>query len=245
MARKKAASRSTKPVARRARASASLAPYEAAYEEVPRVFDSLRVAELARAIKLPPNADLRRLEEDIHAAVRYCLNVHCASRFRSQRGEVRKTLDKISKRLSTTARKVRPLLDSLPWPLFFYGQPSKQATSLADELDTHSQAFGHLAKGLARKDSKPQYLAFNALAQSLAQAFQRAAGHPAGITWHPIEGRYEGQFFEFVKALLPGVQRLAKTATGQPLLAPSTRMALGKFLQRLIERMDTTSHQSW
>jgi hypothetical protein len=123
--------------------------------------------------------------------------------------------------------------------MFFYGHPSKPSSSLAEDLDANSQAFRRLAETFAGKGGRlKHYPAFDALVAGLAQAFQRAAGRPAGVTWHEYRGRYEGQFLELVKALLPEVQHLARAATGQPLSTPRTPMALGKSLQRLTERMD-------
>jgi hypothetical protein len=81
----------------------------------------------------------------------------------------------------------------------------------------------------------PKMVAFGIFVRLLADAFGRATGHRAGMTWHEHRERYEGRFWELIEVLLP----VAKLVIGEG-FAPKTPSARGKAIQRWLDRMDTT-----
>jgi hypothetical protein len=100
-------------------------------------------------------------------------------------------------------------------------------------------AAKHYAKTFEDTGGAPnQFAAFDALvngekglANGLTDAYQRATGRAAKVTWSDYRERYEGHFVALTKeAILPVACEIAESVTGKSL---PVRKALGKFLQRL------------
>jgi hypothetical protein len=69
----------------------------------------------------------------------------------------------------------------------------------------------------------------------IADAYSRATGRRAAITYDPLRECYSGQFWEFINHLLPRVAIIAGDG-----FAPQNPLALGKAVHRALKQMDKT-----
>jgi hypothetical protein len=180
-----------------------------------------------------------QFKEDVAAALHECLRKHIAAQNRlfKRPSDLRREFIKLAKQATMAAEelgKVQIILARLP-PM--YHDPAFRMPPLSSteyDLFGLAEAARHHAKKAVDFGGRERMWAFTALAEGLAQAFQRAAGRAAKVTWSEHHDCYEGRFIKFVEtAVLPVVLEIAKTATGQPLPIPRTAKARGKFLQRL------------
>ena len=88
------------------------------------------------------------------------------------------------------------------------------------------------SNGLLDRGGRPRLHAFAVLANGLADAYEIATGKLAGITWQEYAKRYEGEFLNFVQAVLPLAEKLADMPK-RPLSVPQGEYALGKYLSTL------------
>jgi hypothetical protein len=79
-------------------------------------------------------------------------------------------------------------------------------------------------------------VAFGSFIRLLADAFGRAAGRPAGLTWNEHHGRWEGRFWGLVGYVLPRAKMLAGDR-----FAPASDIALGRYIQHILTTMDKTT----
>jgi len=97
-----------------------------------------------------------------------------------------------------------------------------------------------LGNSLKDRGGPQPFLGFKLLVLGLADAFGRATNRPAAITWDAHRERYRGRFWDLVELVRPIAGAIA-TRRGTPLPQPATDQARGKFIERVLQRMDITA----
>jgi hypothetical protein len=178
-------------------------------------------------------------------AIVFCACVHAVPSKRY--ADIRKELTGIQKRAAAAASAVAALRDALHTAAM--GEAlKKHAPSLNDaEFKELGARAGRAAAALVGKDKggRPQMRAFDGLVRLLADAFSRATGDRATITWHEHHRQYEGRFWTLVEAVLPKAAAFA-ALSGRPLAQPNSPTARGKFIQRhtfgSMDKTDPSGH---
>jgi hypothetical protein len=101
-----------------------------------------------------------------------------------------------------------------------------------------AEHFGERWRGKDRGGPTKMY-AFDSLVRLLADAFARATGHRASLTYDAHQDKYTGKFWDLVETVLPKVGAIAEQG-GRSLAQPSNRGARGTFIQRVLVSMDKT-----
>jgi hypothetical protein len=169
-------------------------------------------------------------------------------RKRDRRGasRVRKDLMRLAREAEATekhAEGLRTSLTELPHP---YSEllnanlesTAKTAVSLIaeqvpwfHELSSVADTASALARAIQDKGGAPKMLAFRILVLGLKPAFEHATGHSAGVTWNPVESRYEGDFINLVEAVVP--LALSLETANRSMRIPRTESARGRYIDRM------------
>lgn len=103
----------------------------------------------------------------------------------------------------------------------------------ADRFEGLARLATLLADIPSDRGGRPQFVAFKKLVQGLAQAFKRARGRPAKVTFNPVTNNFEGSFLHLLEAALPLAAELASRNGSAALDYPATPEARGKYVHRL------------
>ncbi|HZV04172.1 MAG TPA: hypothetical protein VE999_03690 [Gemmataceae bacterium] len=109
-----------------------------------------------------------------------------------------------------------------------------------------AEAARHYAEAEALKDkggAPKRFIAFDALikgeegsANGLADAYARATGSAAKVTWSEHREQYEGRFLALVEAVLPVARDIAEKAARHEIPFPKTARARGKYVYEATRR---------
>jgi hypothetical protein len=167
-----------------------------------------------------------------------CLQVKPPKR----RSAIRKDREFLAAQAAAAATALQRLSDIFPQvvprpPSHVLREPL--ATLMAPETINVLRELAEAAKPdadltLTDTGGQPRVTAFSIFIRMLADAFGRATGKAATLTWDPLEDRYEGRFWKLVHQVLPIAEDLAGN------FAPRTESARGKKIQRVLKRMDKT-----
>src|SRR5205085_2627454 len=95
--------------------------------------------------------------------------------------------------------------DLLPEP-----PASLTAASTLNWLRRFEMIAREAASRLPDKTGRPSLAAFDSFIRLLADAFGRAAGRPASLTWSEARGGYKGSFWDLVGYVLPRTQTICR-----------------------------------
>jgi hypothetical protein len=197
----------------------------------------------ATIVRLVPPTDARvdQFRDDVTEALRACMRVHIAGPSgdpdKEQSKKLRKELRKafLARRRARIAA-VKNLRDAYAarWPPLYHEfrvlASHPHPTAHQHELEALAEAMRLQADEWKSTDRGGHPLimrAFNALAEGLVVAYQRATGK-TGVG----HGAREGKLRAFVERLLPVADEIAKAVTGKPLETPATPGAIGEYLHR-------------
>ena len=77
---------------------------------------------------------------------------------------------------------------------------------------------------------------FEALVRSLSDAYARATGRKAAVSYDQYQERHGGPFVRLINVLLPMVGTLAKEMDGRALELPATDYARGQLIKSILRR---------
>jgi hypothetical protein len=190
-----------------------------------------------------PNREFR---DGIATAIFLAMCLHQAPPKRAS--IVRRELRAIARHAANAATALQWLgkafAQALPLPLSGEEPREPLATLLApatlDCLREWAQIAGHAANRVPVDTGGPakKLVAFYIFIRVLADAFGRATGNRATVSWNEYRDPacYEGRFFKLVELLL----RMVTPIVGDG-FAPSSALARGKAIQRNLALMDITS----
>jgi hypothetical protein len=212
-----------------------------------------RAQKIMRLKEIPSYADLKTAAQalglktcgpDLRVALREACRKYLQNPETGPRARPRQIVQNLSA-VADTARKLGQLLAP--------SRPSEQQKVLCDEIHSSlfvesrtqldEQTIGQLVMELcdlaefatraaARvapdKGGREPNVEFHVLLARLKGIYEHVTGKHAGITWNPIEGRFEGGFFRLVSL----IESALAEARGRP---PRSNRALGEML-RLVSR---------
>jgi hypothetical protein len=157
--------------------------------------------------------DLRRVAREAEAAEKHLERLRAALNNLSPR-----YAELLNANLESVVRPVVSLVaKQVPW---FH--------ALSQVADTASA----IARVTRDKGGASKMLAFRFLVGSLKRAFERATGRSAGVTWNPVQSRYEGDFINLVEAVVPVALSLVESANRR-MRIPGTEYARGRYIDRM------------
>jgi hypothetical protein len=214
------------------------------FDEKCRKIISHHLPEYERTIGLTaPNYEFRSKLTD---AIIACVVTHILTSYRGRVSDLRGNLaeaNKEARSAENSLRKLSDILGDLPqslrdklathWGIFgeIAHRSLEREISWLIDVSVHTDKFSEALKTLDR-GGRPKMRAFQVLARRLRDACQ-SAGRSAGVTWNPVSGSYEGEFYKLVQAVLPLASKLAEMPQ-RPLHVPRPgKFALGKYLSAL------------
>lgn len=134
-------------------------------------------------------------------------------------GELKSAFYKLSlvERWSITADSPKPFVES--------------TFECVDSFHLLSNAARRSRSDYTSRGGRNGHVSFQALVQALSILFESVVGRPAKATWSEAEGKYKGQFVEFVEAVLPLALDCAKHFNVDARY-PKTPLGRGKIIFR-------------
>jgi hypothetical protein len=180
---------------------------------------------------------------DVTEALHACIDAHIADalfpKF-SRISDLRKHRKKMVAEAKGLARRLRNFNKKYSFPtMVVHIGRTFDLVAPAEDLEALASLWEEDPAKAIDRGGPSRMQAFRMLAQRLACAFQRAAGHSASVTWNNYDECYEGRFFRLVQAVLSVACEVAKVATTRSLSVPKSPTALGKYLQRLQQQHST------
>jgi hypothetical protein len=171
-------------------------------------------------------------------------------------GDLRKQLRLVQQRSRTTndaQERLYQALEDLPGALrealFDYMKKANEtdwilasiapAPELLDQWHEFGRMVGSIAESMKDRGGPRRFSGFDLLIQALADAFGRATGRAAAVTRHQHRSGYEGRFWDLIELIRPKIAAIADQR-GRALPEPSTDGARGKFIERVLKRIDIT-----
>jgi hypothetical protein len=152
---------------------------------------------------------------------------------------VRSEFKAIERQATAAAKSLEQLSTALAQTILCGLLPDSLSSLMAplaiDSLYALATATGQAADRLNDRGGRARMTAFDTFIRLLADAFARATGHPAGLTWSEHRNRYEGLFWDLIDRLLPKAEIIAGGG-----FAPVGDIARGRQAQRILTAMDKT-----
>jgi hypothetical protein len=153
--------------------------------------------------------------------------------------DLRKQLTRIEKHARNAAAELQQLSKALAL-ISLTERPPKTIAALIRptanaELLDFAETMRTLAETLEDRGGRGRMAGFALFVPLLADAFGRATGRRATLTWNEHNNCYEGQFWELIDHVLPRAEIVAGDR-----FAPKGPIARGRHAQRILTAMDKT-----